>query len=374
MTTFSARTTSIMHVGSLVAVFSLVALATRVVSGSEVRLALGNPTAPPEFHAELVNLPGAPSAIKADRNVPLDFDTLFGRSGQLRARLLSQREVASYPTLVERFGDGARLPGIRAIETGRRDAAFSFVTLTPWRAKLGSQINGYNIGWWPAEQKAMPSNYDNPEGFIEVTPANIDTRVSAHFKLADFVTHDQKNVWPKYVVLREELLDKLELVLTTLRGFGVRTEHVVVLSGFRSPQYNARGVGEGMARGSRHQFGDAADIIIDANRDGRMDDLNADGRIDFQDTRVIDRAVQLVEQKYPELVGGLGLYNATGPSGPFAHIDVRGTKARWTNTGVRSGPRYATAVTSRGWSDQSARVSGACLAEGAMAALCAGIR
>lgn len=69
-----------------------------------------------------------------------------------------------------------------------------------------------------------------------------------------------------------------------------------------------------------------------------MDDLNGDGRVDFSDVQVLDRAVGLVEHKHPDLVGGLGLYHETGPSGPFARIDVRGTRARWTNGGRRSPP------------------------------------
>jgi hypothetical protein len=109
----------------------------------------------------------------------------------------------------------------------------------------------------------------------------------------------------------------------------------VVLSGFRTPQYNARVSFEGAAYASRHQYGDAADVIIDANRDGRMDDLNRDGVVDFMDTDVINRAVEKVEREHPVLVGGLGLYHAMGPSGPFAHIDVRGTRARWSNDGTR---------------------------------------
>lgn len=75
-------------------------------------------------------------------------------------------------------------------------------------------------------------------------------------------------------------------------------------------------------------------MIIDADRDGRMDDLNRDGVVDFMDTDVINRAVERVEKQYPDLVGGLGLYHAMGPSGPFAHIDVRGTRARWSNDGT----------------------------------------
>jgi len=175
--------------------------------------------------------------------------------------------------------------------------------------------------------------YENPQGFIEVTPANEDTRVSEHFKLRDFLTHNQNDVWPKYIVLQEPLLDKLELVITDLEEHGVPAKNVEVLSGFRTPEYNL-GLGDesGRSRDSRHQFGDAADIIIDSNGDGRMDDLNHDGRVDFRDARVVLAAVERVEARYPDLVGGVGLYHSNGSHGPFAHIDVRGNRARWTNT------------------------------------------
>jgi Peptidase M15 len=221
--------------------------------------------------------------------------------------------------------------------------------------------------------RLMPSKYDNPEGFIEVRQQDMDAPLSSHFRVRDFITHDQPTVWPKYVVLREDLIDKLELVLSALETFGVATQHVVVLSGFRSPQYNARGASEGMARASRHQYGDAADLIVDANHDGRMDDLNFDGRIDFTDTQVIDRAVALVEKRYPELVGGLGMYHEMGPTGPFVHIDVRGTRARWTNT-IASAGRTAPRSAAPEGTPTVATPSGSCVAEGAMAQLCRGIR
>ncbi len=352
----------------------LAAFATRAVAGSEVRAKLGNPLAPPTApRAELVNIPVVSRGNVVSARA-LDFDSLFGRSGQLRTRLLEREEVDAYPLLTERFGDAARAPGVRAFETGRDDSTpFAFITLTPWERKLGSYVNGYHVGLWPGERHAMPSNYSNPTGFIEVTPQNLMTKISSHFALRDFVTHDQDTVWPKYVVLQEALLDKLELVLGALQSMGVSTRHVVVLSGFRSPQYNARGASEGMAQASRHQYGDAADLIIDADRDGRMDDLNYDGRVDFRDTEIIDRAVGLVEHKYPELVGGLGLYHATGPSGPFAHIDVRGTRARWTNSGRRG--VYTPGTPSWGSASSiAAQASGRCRAEGAMAVLCTGVR
>ncbi|MEO6444449.1 MAG: D-Ala-D-Ala carboxypeptidase family metallohydrolase [Gemmatimonadaceae bacterium] len=351
----------------------LLVIAARAVWGGEVRGVLHEKPEVPPVRAELVNMPVVSrGAVASTPLADVDFASLFGRSGQLRVRLLTFDEVDAFPALIQRFGDQLRTPGIRQMVAGDERTEFSFVTLTPWRKKLGSYVNGYHLGLWPGEQRLMPANYENPDGFIEVMPEHARTRVSTHFTLGDFLTHDQKQVWPKYVVLREELLDKLELVLEALQSFGVATEHVVVLSGFRSPQYNSRGGGEGMARSSRHQFGDAADIIVDANRDGRMDDLNNDGRVDFSDTQVIDRAVGLVESRYPELVGGLGLYHETGPSGPFAHIDVRGTRARWTN-GARPGPQRVAS----GWRNVSsppAEPSGKCQAEGVMAVLCQGAR
>ena len=36
-----------------------------------------------------------------------------------------------------------------------------------------------------------------------------------------------------------------------------------------------------------------------------------------------------VERAHPDLTGGVGIYKATSAHGPFVHIDVRGTKARW---------------------------------------------
>ena len=349
----------------------LVILVTKVVAGSEVRTALSDAfkKAPPP-PAELVNVP---VAIPRDKVVVLE-DSLFGRSGKLRVRLLDGAEAHQVPGLEDAFGPQAiARPSVLAMATVDDPQAFAFITLRPWREKRGAYVGPYRMGWWPGERAVVAANYENPVGFIEVTPENKATRLSSHFQLADFLTHDQEDVWPKYVVLREALLDKLELVLSTIEAHGVPAGNVRVLSGFRAPYYNAGLVAEGAARASRHQFGDASDIIVDNNRDGRMDDLNRDGRVDLADTEVILRAVERVERMYPELVGGLGLYAGMGPSGPFAHIDVRGSRARWTSTGSSrkpAAPRYA-------WSGvdptRGERVGG-CQATGASAVLCVGVR
>jgi hypothetical protein len=274
---------------------------------------------------ELPAIPDLPPASTV--SVP---DSFVGRSGALQFRALTAAEALAVPGFVQVFGERAlRTPGVYRATRPGDSSSFALIVERPFGSKRGEVLNGYRLGRWPAERAIMARNYFNPGGFVEVTPANVDLPLSPHFTLGNFVTRDQRDTWPKYVVLEEKLIDKLELVLAELRAAGIPTRKVVVLSGFRAPYYNERGVGEGMARASRHQFGDAADIIIDDNGDGRMDDLNGDGRLDVRDTGPLSDAIARVERAHPSLVGGLGTYQATGPSGPFAHVDVRGTSARW---------------------------------------------
>jgi len=217
---------------------------------------------------------------------------------------------------------------------------FTQITLTPFNEKQRGRIGTYLLGSWPGERgargpgKAPSGRYANPRGFIRVTPENQNTRVSEHFRLRDFLTHNQADVWPKYLVLELRTVDKLELVLSDLQSQGIRVDGVTVMSGFRTPSYNATGGNTGgRADLSRHMFGDASDIYIDNDRDGSMDDLNRDGRVNIGDARVIEQAVNRVEREHPELTGGTGVYVACCGHGPFIHIDTRGYRARWTGSG-----------------------------------------
>jgi hypothetical protein len=277
----------------------------------------------------------------------------LGRSGKLLAHFVAPSHALAVPMLSRLFGDeqGKWTPRIEQM-AGRDSAsgterAFAVIGMHTFEDKsVDGYVGAYRMGFWPAEKgRVVNASYENPKGFIEVTPENEDLYVSEHFRLRDFLTHDQDDVWPKYVVLREELLDKLELVIDDLKEHGVAADHIQVLSGFRTPQYNfALGKASGRAEDSRHQFGDAADIYIDANNDGRMDDLNHDHRVDMKDVRVILAAVARVEAEYPELVGGTGVYHAQGSHGPFAHIDVRGSLARWVRGGSVKRPKHRTKV------------------------------
>ncbi|HEY0929370.1 MAG TPA: hypothetical protein VGE27_05580 [Gemmatimonas sp.] len=261
------------------------------------------------------------------------IDSLRGRSRKLRARFLSPTRTASVPILRELFGDSATShAGIYATPDSVSAATpFHFITMRPFADKVRGRIGAYRIGFFPAERRGVRSaSYSNPEGFLEVTANNQDTHISEHFRLRDFLTHDQATVWPKYLVLQETLVDKLELVLAELRSMGIPAQKMRVMSGFRTPQYNEQGVGAGgRVQDSRHQYGDAADVYVMNSARDWMSDLNGDGRVDIRDARVLAKAAERVEQAHPELAGGIGVYTATSAHGPFVHIDVRGQRARW---------------------------------------------
>ena len=258
-------------------------------------------------------------------------DSLFGLSGKLHMRFLAAAKGnIAIPALQRLFGDtNLAQPGLYKVAQANRP--FSIVTLVPFTAKKNGRIGSYRIGSWPGERGGVASDaYDNPEGFIVVTPENQNEHVSEHFRLRDFLTKDQRDVWPKYLVLDLQLIDKLELLIDELNASGVNVEHMSVMSGFRTPQYNANGGSTaGRATLSRHMYGDAADVFVDNDRDGRMDDISRDGRVDHRDAQVILNAVERLDKKYPQLVGGVGVYKATAAHGPFAHVDVRGSRARW---------------------------------------------
>lgn len=107
-----------------------------------------------------------------------------------------------------------------------------------------------------------------------------------------------------------EQLPKLHAALVVLRDFirstdGGNKPHadIYILSGYRSPAYNARVGGE---KASKHMLGQAADISVPGVRPSKVyglaDHLQRDGSVPL---------------------GGLGKY-AT-----FVHLDIRGDIARW---------------------------------------------
>ena len=198
---------------------------------------------------------------------------------------------------------------------------------TPFNPKSTS-LNGYKIGRY--EQQPLRGNpvYNPPRGFVEVTEDNRDTRVSPHFTLGQFLCKQQSD-WPKYILLRERLTLKLEMMLEQVNEQGIAAQTLHVMSAFRTPWYNAA-IGNTTSY-SRHLYGGAADIFVDTDGDDNMDDLTDDGHITTADANVLAAIVEknLNEVWYQPFIGGLGIYAPASHRGPFIHVDVRGQRARW---------------------------------------------
>lgn len=114
--------------------------------------------------------------------------------------------------------------------------------------------------------------------------------VSAHFKIKEFA---QKDGRCDKVLIDSELIEVLEDVRVHFNA------PVIITSGYRTPEYNAK---IGGAKNSQHTKGAAADI--------RVKGVPA------------DQVQQYLKRKYRDKYG-IGSYWT------FTHIDTREKKARW---------------------------------------------
>lgn len=269
-----------------------------------VRVRLAMPSMDVEFPLEVH---GDPSAFTYQW-VRMSDSSLVGEARPLGgSTVIAPSQAGFYQLAVG--PDSAR----RAVD------GLTIAVMVPFGRKLGTTLNGYRIGTYLGERFGHES--ERPAGFLEVYPEDVNLALSRHLRVGDFLNHDGQNSWPRYVAISTNLLDKLELVaseVAVLQGFGNIDLDVNIHSGFRTPEHN-RGV-KRAARDSRHQYGDAADVVIDANRDGRFT---------LYDSRMVALAVEVVERNHPDLSGGLGLYTSRRYTTPYVHIDARGRRARW---------------------------------------------
>jgi uncharacterized protein YcbK (DUF882 family) len=273
----------------------------------------------------------------------------FGRSGQLKMRFALPGLPVDYPSEVQGGLEKVQYSWVArgdSVPTGQpRQLASGLVApeapgfyhlqltlngerrivedpplavLVPRTEKKGAVLNGYEMGFYRGD-RARRSDPEAPIGFVRIDSADLQMPVSAHFRLADFLTRDRQSTWPRYAAVDPRLLDKLELVLAEISVWtGSREPGPLALdvhSSFRTPQHNR--VVQSAARDSRHQLGDAIDLAVDANRDGY---------VNSKDAKLLTMAVDIVERTHPDLVGGMGVYSRTRP---YVHIDARGTKVRW---------------------------------------------
>jgi hypothetical protein len=206
----------------------------------------------------------------------------------------------------------------------RQVEGLTLAVLVPFEEKERGYLRGYRIGTYLAER--VRGRTPPPEGFLEIMSGDVEIPITRHLKVGDFLNHDQVGKWPSYSAINPKLLDKLELVIAEIARWhgekAVADIDIDVHSGFRSPERNRRV--RRAASDSQHQYGDAADVAIDANGDGKITAI---------DTRMVGLAVEIVELKHPDLVGGLGIYTSGHASTNYVHIDVRGKRARWRGRG-----------------------------------------
>ena len=292
-------------------------------------------TAPAETGFDPGHLPFT-ITLRDDLVVNLETFAVFAKPGEeihIRAdRPLSWRDgETSREAATDLDWTAPVTPGLTQVQLDDGEGHIMTLNLVVMQSHApddGETINGYRLGSYPSEPYRGHENYRAPENFLEVTDGLEDLAVSPHFRLGQFLCKQPAD-GNQYLVLSERLLVKLEGILEAANERGWKADTFTVMSGYRTPAYNAS-IGNG--RHSRHIYGGAADIFIDANNDGVMDDLNGDGVHDRRDAAALFDLVDSLSHNAPHftpLIGGLGEYPPTSNHGPFVHVDERGWRARW---------------------------------------------
>ena len=212
-------------------------------------------------------------------------------------------------------------------QISKKETVLTIFVLTPATKQVGEYLNKYKIGNYPEERYKGNGKYSKPQGFIEVTESNKNVFITPHFQLKQFLCK-QESGWPKYVLLDPSLLIKLEQLIDGLAAREHKVSTLTIMSGYRTPFYN-KAIGN--VKYSRHIYGDAADVYVDDNLDGVMDDLDNNNKSEMLDAMVLHEVLSDLEND-PEnehLVGGIGKYNKNSAHTYFIHVDTRGYKARW---------------------------------------------
>jgi hypothetical protein len=222
-------------------------------------------------------------------------------------------------------------PGLYSLklknQAGSTVADFSAFVMVPSKTVRDGVLNQFQIGFYPKTPLKGNPIYSPPPGYIEVTKENEDTKISPNFRVKEFLTK-QKGGYPKYLVLDERLVFLLEAIGTHLEARGWDGGDIFVMSGYRTPYYNAL---LDDTKYSLHQWGRAADIFLDKDEDGRMDDFNKDKVVSQEDAVALAGVLEALAKtaELGSFIGGIGIYGSTSAHGPFVHVDTRPWKARW---------------------------------------------
>ena len=253
--------------------------------------------------------------IETSEGVGLEYD------GAARFLLTAPQESGIYPVRFQEILENPALPEPEAYRV-------QVVVMRPAEEAVDGLLDGYPVGVYPRDDRQEPWSFQQPRGFVEITRENRHTLITDHLTLADMECKLEAE-FPRYASIHTSLLIKLEGIADELLQRGLPGDHIKILSAFRTPEYN-RSIGN-RTRFSRHIVGDAADIFVDADGDGRMDDLTGDGRVNRHDSRLLLAIVDEMDnsEAYAGLAGGASAYRGNGSRGPFLHVDTRGYLTRW---------------------------------------------
>ena len=262
-------------------------------------------------------MPGQSFDVQLQSKERQGWYTFAGQEGQLEgAELVAPIQPGLYPMNIQSdLASDARQLNV-------------FVMVPATEQTSDKTLNGYRIGAYPATPYKGLDIYKAPQGFVEVTQENLNTLVSPNFRVRQFLAKQDQG-FPKYIVLKANLLLKLENILTSLNQNVKPIDGFTIMSGYRTPWYN-RAIGN--VPNSRHVFGGAADFYIDDQpNDGQMDDMNGDGKSDKKDAQWLAAYINSMSQRgeFGSRIGGIGIYGSNSAHGPFVHVDVRGARARW---------------------------------------------
>lgn len=191
--------------------------------------------------------------------------------------------------------------------------AFARLMLRDPSRRLGEPTEGADL---PLAADALADSANGVEHVwaetdVELRSLAMATRLSPHFLLAEFRTHDGTAVPADLVD------DYRRLCVRVLEPLRERFGRCTVVSGYRHPRYN---LAIGGARRSVHMGG----------RGGGIAGVAADVKFDRgRPNQWAAAAEPLLGHYYPP-GGGLGTYEQPGG---WIHVDTRSYRARWSGAG-----------------------------------------
>jgi hypothetical protein len=273
----------------------------------------------PEY-VERVFVPVVPQATNTLQIGTLRAEQVFDAHQPFDVRVVNGAFVV--------YSDGGNAAGYAKVRAGGRELTLTLVNVVPYDAMRNGTLDGYRIGEYASQPMRGMQQYERPKGFVRLSNDNGGLYVSDHYRMRDFQC--KLDGTTKFMVLRTDALVKLEILQHELRSrYALKFDRFTIMSGYRTPYYNAK-IGNETGF-SRHLYGDAMDVYIDQDRNGKMDDINRDGRVDTNDARFLLRVAESIDNspQWGWLKGGAGVYHANAAHGPYLHVDARGYVARW---------------------------------------------